>query len=144
MHFSSRLRMRSVFFAQGRFFHSQSTILKQSSPGLREQLRDRLQSVMQADRLMSSHVPSSLYCSNMLSSSSSQVILPFIARRQSLTMDSQKVFHNFGPISGAPWQLDAWSPSAASESLSATFVQRLERETSEKRHEQVSTYHENL
>lgn len=74
--------MQSVFiFAQG-----QLASLKQSSPGLREQLRDRLQSVMQAHRIpLSTHVPSS--------SSSPRLFYPLSQQGDShkTAIDSQKV-----------------------------------------------------
>ena len=84
MHFSSRLRMQSVFF----FAQGQLASLKQSSPGLREQLRDRLQSVMQADRIpLSTHVPSSLLPlqQDVAEFLKSQVILPFCLSKETVT-----------------------------------------------------------
>ena len=84
MHFSSRLPMQSVFF----FAQGQLASLKQSSPGLREQLRDRLQSVMQADRIpLSTHVPSSLLPlqQDVAEFLKSQVILPFCLSKETVT-----------------------------------------------------------
>ena len=84
--------MQSVFiFAQG-----QLASLKQSSPGLREQLRDRLQSVMQAHRIpLSTHVPSSLLPlqQDVAEFLKSQVILPLSQQGDShkTAIDSQKV-----------------------------------------------------
>ena len=76
--------MQSVFF----FAQGQLASLKQSSPGLREQLRDRLQSVMQADRIpLSTHVPSSLLPlqQDVAEFLKSQVILPFCLIKETVT-----------------------------------------------------------